>query len=262
MILFISDNEFCGLLCVRKLVILKNIVFKQGVFMISSVLAPINKDGWKFIGLFATVSFLLYLFSTTLGVVGVLLTAWCVYFFRDPERITPIEEGLVISPADGIVSLISQAALPKELGLEDDSIYTRVSIFLNVFDVHVNRVPIDGTVIKSVYKPGKFLNASLDKASEQNERQSIALKTNSGKTMAFVQIAGLVARRILCDLQKDQQVLAGERFGLIRFGSRVDVYLPQGVNPLVVLGQRMIAGETVIADINSSSDSRRGEQRQ
>ena len=185
--------------------------------------------------------------SQGLGLVGVVLTLWCIYFFRDPDRVTPDRDGLVISPADGVVQLIDQAAPPEELEMGDAKRW-RVCVFMNVFNVHVNRIPISGTLTKLSYRPGKFLNASLDKASEFNERQSLALTLPDGRDIAFVQIAGLVARRILCDVREGQSVETGERFGMIRFGSRVDVYLPDGVEPMVSVGQTSIGGETVIAD--------------
>lgn len=229
--------------------------------MLQTVTIPVHKDGWKFIAAFACISLLLAFISSELGWVGVLLTGWCVYFFRDPERVTPLREGLLISPADGIVStIVPDSAPPAELELEGNN-WTRVSIFLNVFDVHVNRIPMDGTIIKTVYYPGKFFNASLDKASEHNERQGIALKTPDKREIAFVQIAGLIARRILCEVQEEQMVKAGERYGMIRFGSRVDVYLPDGVVPLVIKGQRMIGGETIIADLLSDETQRKGIKR-
>jgi len=185
--------------------------------------------------------------STLLGWVGVILTVWCVYFFRNPVRFTPDRPGAVISPADGIVQSIAPAIPPAELELGDAQ-RPRVSIFMNVFDVHVNRVPVDGVIDRSVYRAGKFLNAALDKASDENERQSLCMTTADGKTIAFVQIAGLVARRILCEVHEGQEVVAGERFGLIRFGSRVDVYLDHGMEILVSTGQRMVAGETVLSE--------------
>src|SRR5690606_11725146 len=181
------------------------------------------------------------------------------YFFRDPARVTPDREGLVVSPADGRVSLIQEVKLPSELnGDDDDADYTRVSVFLNVFDVHVQRVPIDGEVDEVVYRPGKFLNACLDKASEDNERSSVLMKTKDGKKIAFVQIAGLIARRIINNLKEEQTVKAGERYGLIRFGSRVDIYLPKGVAPQVCVGQRVVGGETILADLNSVEAARTG----
>ena len=202
----------------------------------------------------------LNLFSDALGIVGVVLTLWCVYFFRDPERITPVREGLIISPADGVVKMIDKAPPPKELNMGDKDRW-RICVFMNVFNVHVNRIPISGTVTALNYRPGKFLNASLDKASELNERQSLGLTLDGGKDIAFVQIAGLVARRILCDVTEGREMKTGERFGMIRFGSRVDVYLPDGVKPMVAVGQTAIAGETVIADIQAKEPVRAGETR-
>lgn len=227
---------------------------------VRSIIVPIHPEGWRFIPLFAAVTLLVGWFWPPFLVPGGLLTAWCVYFFRNPERITPLREGLVISPADGVVQLIQRAAPPAELEMGAAPL-TRISIFMNVFNVHVNRVPVDGMVLKLSYRPGKFLNASLDKASEHNERQSVRLRLADGRDVAFVQIAGLVARRILCRLQEGQAVKAGERFGMIRFGSRIDVYLPEGVAPLVSLGQTAVAGETVIADLTSQEPAREGVQR-
>ena len=186
-----------------------------------------------------------------------MLTVWCVYFFRNPDRVTPERDGLIISPADGIVQMIDQAAPPKELGM-GEGLRSRVAVFMNVFDVHVNRVPLGGTITALHYRPGKFLNASLDKSSEFNERQSLRLTMSDGRDMAFVQIAGLIARRILCDVTEGQTVKTGERFGMICFGSRVDIYLPEGVEPLVAVGQRSVAGETVFADIRAQEPARTG----
>jgi phosphatidylserine decarboxylase len=217
----------------------------------------VHEDGWKFIGIFAGISFVLFFLSQPLGWIGLILTGWCVYFFRNPKRVTPQREGLIISPADGIVSLITQVVPPKEFEMGNDP-RTRISIFLNVFDVHVNRIPMGGIVEKIIYHPGKFFNASLDKASEFNERQSVIISIDDNQKIAVVQIAGLVARRIRCDIREDESVVAGELYGLIRFGSRVDVYLPVGVNSLVVKGQRMIGGETVLADLLSSETARVG----
>ena len=202
----------------------------------------------------------LNLFSVALGIAGVVLTLWCVYFFRDPERITPVREGLIISPADGVVKMIDKAPPPKELNMGDKDRW-RICVFMNVFNVHVNRIPISGTVTALNYRPGKFLNASLDKASELNERQSLGLTLDGGKDVALVQIAGLVARRILCDVTEGKEMKTGERFGMIRFGSRVDVYLPDGVKPMVAVGQTAIAGATVIADIQAKEPVRAGETR-
>ena len=228
--------------------------------MTQSVLPPIHREGWPFIGLFAVATLVFFTLNHELGLLGVVLTLWCVYFFRDPERLVPTREGLVVSPADGIVSAVVAAQPPKELDLEGEE-WTRVSIFLNVFNVHVNRIPFAGKIIKSIYHPGKFINASLDKASEHNERQSLVVETDKGLKIAFVQIAGLIARRIVCDVRLDQAVKTGERYGIIRFGSRADVYLPKGVSPLVVEGQTMIGGETIIADLASDESPRTAEIR-
>ncbi|MEE2698552.1 MAG: phosphatidylserine decarboxylase [Pseudomonadota bacterium] len=213
------------------------------------MLTPIHRAGWPFIIIFGLTTILLFSIHEHLGLLGIVLTFWCAYFFRDPERVTPTQEGLVISPADGMVQLIEMAKPPNELEMGIDMRW-RISIFMNVFNVHVNRIPISGTIRKLNYRPGKFFNASLDKASELNERQSINLELKDGRDIAFVQIAGLIARRILCDVNEGLNVKTGERFGMIRFGSRVDVYLPKGIKPMVSVGQTSIAGETVIADSN------------
>lgn len=220
----------------------------------------INKEGWKFVAAFALITALLALLWEPLGVIGIVLTVWCYFFFRDPERVTPQIDNVVVSPADGKVQMITKIKGPKELGMEKEE-YTRVSIFMSVFNVHVNRAPASGTITKTSYIKGKFFNATLDKASKDNERQLLAMKTENGKEIAFVQIAGLVARRILCFAKKGTTYKAGERFGLIRFGSRLDVYLPEGVEPQVCLGQTMIAGETIIANLNSSAPQIMGESR-
>ena len=180
---------------------------------------------------------------------------WCYYFFRDPVRATPVRDGLVVSPADGVVSLIEPAVPPAELGLGPAAL-TRVSVFMSVFNCHVNRAPAEGTVTAVAYRPGKFLNASLDKASSDNERNGLAIRLPDGRQVAVVQIAGLVARRIMCWVDKGAQLRTGERFGLIRFGSRLDVYLPEGVAPLVAVGQTMVAGETVLADLSGDEPAR------
>lgn len=222
---------------------------------------PIHKDGWVFGAIFVLVTILLGTVSAFLGWVGLIATVWCIYFFRDPHRVVPVREGLVVSPADGRVCQIAFAETPPVMLELKGSDWTRVSIFLDIFDVHVNRIPIGGRIIRSVYHAGKFLNASLDKASEENERQSLVVETADKRHVAFVQIAGLIARRIRCDVREDQAVQTGERYGLIRFGSRADIYLPRGVNPLVCVGQRMISGETIIADMMSGEPPRVGEQR-
>jgi phosphatidylserine decarboxylase len=225
--------------------------------LLRTVLVPIHRAGWPFIGLFAGATVVLGMVFQPLGAVGVVLTLWCIYFFRDPDRVTPDRDGLIISPADGVVQMIDSAAPPEELGMGSEP-RRRVAVFMNVFDVHVNRMPADGTVAALRYRPGKFVNASLDKASEFNERQGVRLAMADGRDLAVVQIAGLIARRILCDIAEGQTVKAGQRFGMIRFGSRVDVYLPTGVEPLVVTGQRSIAGETVLADIRAQEQARSG----
>jgi phosphatidylserine decarboxylase len=226
--------------------------------MLSNFLVPLHRDGWKFVVLFFVATVLLgELVWSWLWLVGLLLTAWCVYFFRDPPRVTPQRAGLVVSPADGLVSQVGMAVPPAELDLGSEPL-PRVSVFLSVFDVHVNRVPAEGVIDVVAYHPGKFLSAADDKASDENERQAMAMTLPDGRKLAFVQIAGLVARRILCELKPQQSVRAGERFGLIRFGSRADVYMPAGTALLVAVGQRMVAGETVLADLASSEASRPG----
>lgn len=227
---------------------------------ILSVLTPIHREGHKFIAIFAVVTVVLFVIWEPLGWIGVILTAWCAYFFRDPTRVTPSRDGLIVSPADGVVQMIERAVPPQELGMGSDA-RPRVSVFMNVFNVHVNRAPASGTITAQAYRSGKFFDASLDKASEENERQAVRMTTSDGKDIAFVQIAGLVARRIKCDLHDGQTVQAGERFGLIRFGSRVDVYLEPDMQPLVLEGQVMIAGETVLADTQSDETARHGEAR-
>lgn len=216
------------------------------------ILPNINNEGWRFVGIFAAATAFLAILWAPLGWVGLVLTVWCYYFFRDPERVTPNIDNVVVSPADGIVQMITKVKAPEELGLGDKK-FTRVSVFMSVFNVHVNRAPAEGKILKSVYVPGKFFNATLDKASKDNERQLLSMQTKNGKEIAFVQIAGLVARRILCHAKEGQEYKAGERFGLIRFGSRLDVYLPEGVEPQVCLGQIMTAGETVIANLASNA---------
>ena len=193
-----------------------------------------------------------------LGLLGGVLTVWCLYFFRNPDRITPTDENLVICPADGVVQLITSVVPPAEMNLGTKKL-TRVSIFMNVFNVHINRIPINGTVKVIHYHPGKFLNAALEKASDHNERKLYVVENKKNKvSIGFIQIAGLIARRIRCDIKEGQDVKAGERFGLIRFGSRVDVFLPQGVSPLVIEGQLTIAGETVLADLDAKNTERKG----
>lgn len=224
------------------------------VSSIRSQLAPIHPEGFPFIGGFALASLILFWVWSPLGWIGTVLTLWCCYFFRDPARVTPVREGLVVSPADGRISLISNAIPPKELELGDRPL-PRVSVFMSVFDCHVNRSPVAGRIERIAYRPGKFLNADLDKASEDNERSGMVVAT-AGARIGVVQIAGLIARRIVSFVKEGQAVGAGERYGLIRFGSRVDVYLPEGTRPLVAEGQTSLAGETVIADLKASDSAR------
>ncbi len=228
--------------------------------VIETILVPVHRAGWPFLAVFAAVTLLMFALFEPLGWIGALLTAWCAYFFRDPERFTPVREGLVIAPADGVVQEIRAVPPPAELDMGDAPL-TRVAIFMNVFDVHVNRAPVGGTVKRIAYRPGKFFNADMDKASEHNERLGLVIALPDGRGIPVVQIAGLVARRIICDMSEGDDILTGERFGMIRFGSRVDVYLPEGVAPLVAAGQRAVAGETVIADLSSGEAQRLGEAR-
>ncbi|MEP5759219.1 MAG: phosphatidylserine decarboxylase [Litoreibacter sp.] len=225
------------------------------MLMRDTFLKPMHPEGRKFVAIFVIITAVLFLLATILGWIGVGLTVWCYYFFRDPERTTPVRDGLIVSPADGVVSLIEEAVPPPELGMTDQAL-TRVSVFMSVFNCHVNRAPISGQIHSIAYRPGKFFNASLDKASDDNERNSLCIEMTDGRKLAVVQIAGLVARRIVCFVRRDEQIKTGARFGLIRFGSRLDVYLPDGVPPMVNIGQTMIAGETIIADLASTEPAR------
>ncbi len=225
--------------------------------MLDTFLKPMHREGIRFVAIFAGVTLVLFWVWEPLGWIGTGLTIWCYYFFRDPKRAVPQREGLLVSPADGVVSLIEPAVPPEELGMGPEAL-TRVSVFMNVFNCHVNRTPIAGKVAAIAYRPGAFLNASLDKASSDNERNSLSIEIADGRRIAVVQIAGLVARRIVCFVKEGDMLETGERFGLIRFGSRVDVYLPDGVAPMVVLGQNMVAGETVLADLTSDEPARTG----
>ena len=220
-----------------------------------SVFVPIHRDGHKFVVLFVVGALILFWIWEPFGWLGVMLSVWCAYFFRDPDRVTPLREGLVISPADGRICAIEDVTAPSELDLAGET-RVRVSIFMNVFDVHVNRSPAAGKVTKMTYVPGRFINAELDKASEDNERLALTLELHSGEKLGVVQIAGLVARRIVPFIKEGEPLGVGERFGLIRFGSRVDVYLPPGQNALVAIGQRTLAGETVLADLTSDEPER------
>ena len=218
--------------------------------MLANFFVPILDDGWRFIAAIAAVTFLAALTGAAwLFWPLFVLTLWSIYFFRDPSRGVPQEDRLLIAPADGLVQMVVDAVPPAELGLGEAPL-TRVSIFLSVFDVHINRSPCAGTVDVVAYRPGKFLNAAADKASDDNERMAIALKRADGRTIGCVQIAGWVARRIVCYVKPGQALVAGERFGHIRFGSRTDLYLPPGARLLVATGQRMIGGETVMAELD------------
>jgi phosphatidylserine decarboxylase len=220
---------------------------------IRSQFAPIHPLGYPFIGGFALASLILFWVWTPLGWLGTLATAWCAYFFRDPARVTPVRDGLVVAPADGRVSLVINALPPPELGLSDRPL-PRISIFMSVFDCHVNRSPVAGRIERMVYRAGKFISADLDKASEDNERNAFIITGRA--RIGVVQIAGLVARRIVPFVQEGQVVAAGDRIGMIRFGSRVDVYLPEGGRAVVAEGQTAIAGETVLADLTASDPGR------
>jgi phosphatidylserine decarboxylase len=215
---------------------------------------PVTPEGYPFIGAFAFASLILFWLWSPLGWLGTLGTIWCAYFFRDPPRVTPVRDGLVVAPADGRVSQVTSIAPPPELGLGSKPL-PRISIFMSVFDCHVNRSPVTGKIEKIVYQPGKFFNADLDKASADNERNALVIAT-SGARIAVVQIAGLVARRIVCFVRNGDSVNAGQRFGMIRFGSRVDIYLPEGTPPLVAVGQTSIAGETTLADLRAGDGGR------
>ncbi len=224
--------------------------------MLKIIFPPVHKEGYLFLFLFTIVSILLFSFSNLLGCVGFLATVWCFYFFRNPKRVVPNIEGLVVCPADGLVQLVKQVTWPKELTSKpkelgnNDKIW-RISIFMNVFNIHVNRVPVSGKIKEVVYVPGKFLNASLDKASTHNERQLFVMEDKkSKKLIAFTQIAGLIARRITRETKKGDEFSKGQSFGMIRFGSRVDIFLPPQVVPLVCQGQTSVAGETILADLS------------
>ena len=221
---------------------------------IRAQIPPVHSEGYPFIGGFALVSLILFWVWSPLGWIGTLLTVWCALFFRDPVRVTPVREGIVVAPADGRVSMVTQVLPPAELGLGDRPL-PRISIFMSVFDCHVNRSPVTGRIERIAYHHGAFLSADLDKASENNERNSLVIATDKGR-IGVVQIAGLVARRILCFVRTGASVGVGERIGMIRFGSRLDVYLPDGVRPLVAEGQTAIAGETIIADLRAGDPQR------
>ncbi|GAB1581513.1 phosphatidylserine decarboxylase [Phyllobacterium phragmitis] len=216
---------------------------------VRNTFVPIHREGYPFIAAFFLASLVLGWFWDPLFWIGMVFTVWCIYFYRDPERVTPQDDRLVISPADGKVSSVGPSIPPRELDLGDEPMM-RISVFMNVFSCHVNRVPVSGRIIRIAYRPGKFLNADLDKASAENERNGLVIDSPNG-AVAVVQIAGLVARRIVCWSKEDNLLAAGERFGLIRFGSRVDIYLPKGAEPRVAVGQTAVAGETVLAEFGS-----------
>ena len=213
------------------------------------VMVPINKEGYFIIGVSCVITFLLFVISCFLGEIGFILTLFVIYFFRDPVRVSPDGSDIVLASADGIVDAIEKCEAPKELGLDSNVKYQRVSIFLSTFNVHIQRIPMDGTIEKLSYIQGKFLNITNDKYHEDNERQLCLMKTKQGFSIIFVQIAGMIARRIVCNLKEGQKVTAGEQFGCIKFGSRVDVYLPKEIELKVKVGQTMIAGETIIGTI-------------
>jgi len=213
--------------------------------MLEKIFPKIHTEGYKFLAIAILIAVFLYLLSTFFGLIGLILSIWVYYFFRDPERISINNENYLTSPADGEVLMVHEVDGPKELGLENKK-FTKISIFMNVFDCHVNRTPCEGTISEILYKPGKFLNASLDKASEDNERNYYKIINNHGEEVIVVQIAGLIARRIVCESTKDQKLQQGERIGMIRFGSRADVYY-ENYETLVKVGQKTIAGETLLA---------------
>jgi len=221
---------------------------------IRAQLTPVHPEGYPFIGGFALASLILFWLWTPLGWLGTVATLWCAYFFRDPPRLTPIREGIVVAPADGRVSRLTNAVPPPELELGARPLL-RISIFMSVFDCHVNRSPVSGRIERMVYRAGKFLSADLDKASEDNERNALVIAAG-GVRIAVIQIAGLVARRIVPFVREGDAIAAGQRIGMIRFGSRVDVYLPEGARALVGEGQRAVAGETVLADLKAADPAR------
>ena len=232
-------------------------VFFKEAFLFNKISFTVNKAGYPFIGIFIFVTLLLFSFSDFLGWVGFILSIWCVYFFRDPQRITPVDKNSFISPADGKILKILETDAPDILSDNKKQKFIKVSIFMNVFNVHVNRIPVSGKIVWLKYVPGTFFNASLDKASENNERMIIKIEVSKNNFIYVVQIAGLIARRIKCDLNENQNVNVGERFGIIRFGSRVDLYLPLNSPIKVMEGQTVIGGETIIAQMNNILNSKK-----
>jgi phosphatidylserine decarboxylase len=215
---------------------------------------PIHPDGYKFVAGAALATLILFAVAPPLGWLAAIATAWCAYFFRDPERVIPARAGLVVSGADGKIAAITRAVPPRELQLGTEPL-TRISVFLSIFDVHIVRAPVGGRIVRSAYVPGAFLNAELDKASEENERQALVIETEKGRKTGLVLIAGLIARRIVTFVGEGASVAQGERVGLIRFGSRVDVYLPEGARVLAEIGQTAIGGETVLAEVERSEEA-------
>ncbi len=216
--------------------------------MIDFLLPKLHKEGYRFLAIAVVITFILLLISNFLGLISFILTVWIYYFFRDPERFSINDESFLLSPADGVVSQITEVKGPEELGLENKE-FTRVSIFMNVFNCHVNRFPSSGKIDKIIYRPGKYLNASLDKSSDENERNYIKFTNSHGDEIVLVQIAGLIARRIVCEAKEDSEAKQGDRFGIIRFGSRVDLYF-NNYKILVKKNQKMISGETIVARKN------------
>lgn len=223
--------------------------------IIGDAIAPVHSDGYRFLAIAAALTLLLFLLWPPIAWLAALITAFIAYFFRDPARVTPLREGLVIAPGDGRISAIERVRSPLELGLGEQE-RVRISIFLSLFDVHINRAPVAGRVTRSVYVPGSFLNAARDKSSEENERRAIVIATPGGADIAVVQIAGVIARRIVTFVGEGDSLGVGQRIGLIRFGSRVDLYLPPGRGALVCVGQRAVGGETVLADLKSDEGER------
>lgn len=219
----------------------------------TALLTPIHRDGWRFVIISAALTAFFFWLFIPLGWLGVIVTAWVIYFFRNPSRVVPNTASIMVAPASGQVCLIQKMTPPANYELGHEERY-RISIFLNIFDVHVNRIPLLGTIKKVIYHPGLFLNASFDKASDKNERQTLVIESDAKQRYAVIQIAGLIARRIRCDVEENTNVSTGQVYGLIRFGSRVDVYLPVGSIPAVIKGQRVISGETIICDITKTGD--------
>lgn len=228
---------------------------KLNVDMINKFIHPIHKDGYVFIGICGFFALILNAISSFLGFIGLVIFVWCIYFFRNPSRFVPQGKGLVIAPADGVVVDVCSGRPPAELDIPLDRSFTRVSIYLSLFDVHIQRTPVAGIVDRVEYNPGKFINAAKEKSSDDNERNSILIKTDDGYIIPVVQIAGYISRRIVCWVKEGTMCEAGERFGLIRFGSRVDIYLPEGIASKVAIGQRMTAGETIIADLKENGET-------